>query len=98
MYRVRSDLAYKFKHFISGFGVQYIHIPEAKVSLINPPPTPMNTNYNFSQPMWDVFLDVGWEMQLAKLPSYVTIGVQDGLAGVIVPQYWNINVKLGTQF
>lgn len=98
MYRVQSDLSYKFKHFISDLGTQYLHIPEEKFSLINPPPTPVNTNYNFSQQMLDVFLDVGMEMQLAKLPSYVTIGVQSRIAGTNVPPYLNINVKLGTQF
>ncbi len=103
MYRVRSDLAYKFKHFIGGIGVQYINIPEEKISLINQPEPHIDeiridAITNPSQHLWDISLDIGWEMQLAKLPSYITIGVQDALAGMNTPQYWNINVKLGTQF
>jgi len=98
MYRVRSDIAYKFKHFISDFGVQYLNIPEEECSLINQPPTSMDTVISPSQEMWDVFLDIGWEMQLAKLPSYVTIGVHYGIGEANTPEYWDINVKVGTQF
>lgn len=98
MYRVRSDLAYKFKHFISGIGVEYLHIPEEKISLINQTPAEESDAIDARYVTWDISLDIGWEMQLAKLPSYITIGAQDALAGMNTPQYWNINVKLGTQF
>lgn len=98
MYRIRSDLAYKFKHFISNIGVQYLYIPEEKISLINQLSTPEKSESDFNQRMWDVFIEIGWEMQLAELPSYITIGTQSRAAAGNVPSSWNINVKIGTQF
>lgn len=98
MYRVRSNLSYKLKHFLSDVGVQYLRIPGEKFSLINQPSMPVNTNARFGQEMWDVFFDVGMEMNFAKLPSYITIGIQERVAGVNVLRHLTINAKIGTQF
>lgn len=100
LYKIRSGIAYKFRHFISDIGAQYLYTPERKYSLTGDALTVNNVtmNYDPSTHLLDLFADIGWVIGSHEPSPYVVVGTHMAIAGYNSCSDWDIHLKLGIDF
>jgi hypothetical protein len=99
LYKIQSGLAYKFKHFISDFGIQYFHRPHINYTSLDT--TIPNEPINYQKPSYNAFntfIDIGWHMTLNKLPSYITLGTYYHFLTQGYYENCRLNLKFGIDF